>query len=156
MPGKRSPRAVGSFLTRPAVDALLAPPAQRTWSGRREHAFFLTAGQTGLRLSELTGLQQQAVTRGTGAHLRVVGQGRTERCTPLSKQTVAVLHAWRREPARGDTHPLFPNARGGCLRADGVPYILAKHPAVASQTCPSLQQKRVTPPVLRHTMAMAR
>jgi len=154
IPGKRYPRAVVSFLTRPEVDALLATPDQRTWSGRRDHAFLLTAVQTGLRLSELTGLQQQDVTLGTGAHLRVVGKGRKERCTPLSQQTVAVLQAWLREPARGDTHTLFPNARGGRLSADGVQYILAKHTAVACQTCPSLQQKRVTPHVLRHTMAM--
>ena len=154
IPGKRYTRAVVSFLTRPEVDALLATPDQRTWSGRRDHAFLLTAVQTGLRLSELTGLQQQDVTLGTGAHLRVVGKGRKERCTPLSKQTVAVLQAWLREPARGDTHTLFPNARGGRLSADGVQYILAKHTAVACQTCPSLQQKRVTPHVLRHTMAM--
>jgi len=154
IPGKRYTRAVVSFLTRPEVDALLATPDQRTWSGRRDHAFLLTAVQTGLRLSELTGLQQQDVTLGTGAHLRVVGKGRKERCTPLSKQTVAVLQAWLREPARGDTPTLFPNARGGRLSADGVQYILAKHTAIACQTCPSLQQKRVTPHVLRHTMAM--
>jgi len=154
IPGKRYPRAVVSFLTRPEVAALLATPDQRTWSGRRDHAFLLTAVQTGLRLSELTGLQQQDVTLGTGAHLRVVGKGRKERCTPLSKQTVAVLQAWLREPARGDTHTLFPNARGGRLSADGVQDILAKHTAVACQTCPSLQQKRVTPHVLRHPMAM--
>jgi len=154
IPGKRHTRALVHFLTRLEVDALLAAPDQRTWSGRRDHAFLLTAVQTGLRLSELTGLQQPDVTLGTGAHLRVVGKGRKERCTPLSKQTVAVLHAWLREPARGDTHTLFPNARGGRLSADGVQYIVAKHTAVAGQTCPSLQQKRVTPHVLRHTTAM--
>jgi site-specific recombinase XerD len=154
LPGKRYTRAVVSCLTRPEVDARLATPDQRTWAGRREHAVLLTAVQTGWRWSELTGLQQQDVTLGTGAHLRVVGKGRKERCTPLSKQTVAVLQAWLREPARGDTHTLFPNARGGRRSADGVQYILAKHTAVACQTCPSLQQKRVTPHVLRHTMAM--
>jgi site-specific recombinase XerD len=154
IPGKRHTRALVHFLTRLEVDALLAAPDQRTWAGRRDHAFLLTAVQTGLRLSELTGLQQPDVTLGTGAHLRVVGKGRKERCTPLSKQTVAVLHAWLREPARGDTHTLFPNARGGRLSADGVQYIVAKHTAVAGQTCPSLQQKRVTPHVLRHTTAM--
>ena len=154
IPGKRHTRALVHFLTRPEVDALLAAPDQRTWSGRRDHALLLTAVQTGLRLSELTGLHQQDVTLGTGAHLRVVGKGRKERCTPLSKPTMAVLKAWLCEPARGDTHILFPNARGGCLSADGVQYILAKHTAVACQTCPSLQQKRVTPHVLRHTTAM--
>ena len=154
IPGKRYTRAVVSFLTRPEVDALLATPDQRTWSGRRDHAFLLTAVQTGLRLSELTGLQQQDVTLGTGAHLRVVGKGRKERCTPLSKQTVAVVQAWLRAPARGATHTLFPNARGGRRSADGVQDILAQQTAVACQTCPSLQQKRVTPHVLRHPMAM--
>jgi site-specific recombinase XerD len=154
IPGKRHTRALVHFLTRPEVDALLAAPDQRTWSGRRDHAFLLTAVQTGLRLSELTGLQQHDVILGTGAHLRVEGKGRKERCTPLSKQTVAVLYAWLREPARGDMHTLFPNARGGRLSADGVQYIVAKHTAVAGQTCPSLQQKRVTPHVLRHTTAM--
>jgi len=109
---------------------------------------------TGVRVSELTGLHPQDVTLGTGAHLRVVGKGRQERGTPLSKPTVAVLNAWLREPARGDTHILCPNARGGCLSADGVQYILAQHTAVACQTCPSLQQQRVTPHVLRHTTAM--
>ncbi len=154
IPGKRYTRALVHFLTRPEVDAWLAAPDQRTWSGRRDPACLLTAGQTGLRLSALTGLQQPDVTLGTGAHLRVVGKGRKERCTPLSTQTVAVLHAWLREPARGDTQTLFPNARGGRLSADGVQYIVAKHPAVAGQTCPSLQQQRVTPHVLRHTTAM--
>lgn len=154
IPGKRHPRALVHFLTRPEVDALLAAPDQRTWSGRRDHALLLTAVQTGLRVSELTGLHQQDVTLGTGAHLHVMGKGRKERCTPLSKQTVAVLTAWLREPARGSLHLLFPNVRGGRLSTDGVQYILAKHTTVACQTCPSLQQKRVTPHVLRHTTAM--
>jgi site-specific recombinase XerD len=116
--------------------------------------FLRASVQTGLRLSELTGIERQDVTLGAGAHIRVVGKGRKERCVPLTKQTVAVLQAWLREPVRGDTQNLFPNARGGRLSADGVQYLLAKHTAVACLTCPSLQQKRVTPHVLRHTMAM--
>lgn len=154
IPGKRHIRTLIHFLTRPEVEALLAAPNQRTWSGRRDHALLLVAVQTGLRLSELTGIERQDVTLGTGAHIRVVGKGRKERCVPLTKQTVAVLQAWLREPVRGNTQTLFPNARGGHLSADGVQYLLAKHAAVACKTCPSLQQKRVTPHVLRHTMAM--
>jgi site-specific recombinase XerD len=154
IPGKRHIRTLVHFLTRPEVEALLAAPDQHRWSGRRDHALLLVAVQTGLRLSELTGIERQDVTLGTGAHIRVVGKGRKERCVPLTKQTVAVLHAWLREPVRGNTQTLFPNARGGRLSADGVQYLLAKHTAVACKTCPSLQQKRVTPHVLRHTMAM--
>jgi site-specific recombinase XerD len=154
IPGKRHTRSLVQFLTRPEVNALLEAPDQRLWSGRRDHAFLLVAVQTGLRLSEMTGLQRPDVMLGTGAHLRVVGKGRKERCVPLTKQSVAVLKAWLREPARGDSQALFPNARGGRLSADGVQYLLAKHTKVACQVCPTLQQKRVTPHVLRHTMAM--
>lgn len=154
IPGKRHTRALVHFLTRPEVDALLDAPDQRTWSGRRDHAFLLVAVQTGLRVSEMTGLQQGDVSLATGAHIRVVGKGRKERCTPLTKQTVAVLKAWLRDSARADTQTLFPNARGGRLSADGVQFILAKHTAAACERCPSLRQKRVTPHVLRHTAAM--
>ena len=31
---------------------------------------------------------------GTGSHVRVIGKGRKERCTPLSKATRTVLAAW--------------------------------------------------------------
>ena len=154
IPGKRHPRALVHFLTRPEAEALLAAPDQHIWAGRRDHAFLLIALQTGLRLSEMTGLQRQDVLLGTGAHIRVVGKGRKERCTPLTKQTVAVLKAWLQEPSKSDKQPLFPNARGGRLSADGVQYILAKHTALACIECPSLAQKRVTPHVLRHTTAM--
>jgi len=154
IPGKRHERALVHFLTRPEAEALLAAPDQRIWAGRRDHAFLLIALQTGLRLSEMTGLQRQDVLLGTGAHIRVIGKGRKERCTPLTKQTVAVLKAWLQEPAKSDKQPLFPNARGGRLSADGVQYILAKHTALARIACPSLAQKRVTPHVLRHTTAM--
>jgi site-specific recombinase XerD len=154
MPSKRYARRLITFLTRPEIDALLAAPDQRTWGGRRDHAFVLLAVQTGLRVSEMTGLQRPDVSLGPGAHVRCVGKGRKERCTPLTKQTIAVLHAWIREPARMQTETLFPNARGGRLSADGVHYLLAKHTAVARHACPSLAHKRVTPHVLRHTAAM--
>lgn len=154
MPSKRYVRRLVTFLTRPEVDALLASPDQSTWSGRRDHAILLLAVQTGLRVSEITGLQRQDVSLATGAHVRCLGKGRKERCTPLTKQTVAVLQAWMRESARKQTDTLFPSARGGRLSADAVQYLLAKHIAVARKACPSLQRKRVTPHVLRHTMAM--
>ena len=110
--------------------------------------------QTGLRLSELTSLQHKYSHVGTGAHVRVIGKGRKERCTPLSKNTRAVLAAWVREPPLAPAQPLFPNARGGRLSSHGVQYLLAKHVAVASDVCPSLKRKRVSPHVLRHTTAM--
>ena len=76
IPSKRFTRTLIHFLTPPEVDALLAAPDQGTWSGRRDHAFLLVAVQTGLRLSEMTGLNRDDVVLGTGAHVRVIGKGR--------------------------------------------------------------------------------
>lgn len=154
IPSKRFTRNLVQFLTRPEVEALLAAPDRHTWSGRRDHAFILAAVQTGLRLSEMTGLKRTDLILGTGAHIRVVGKGRKERCTPVAKSTLAVLKAWLREPQRGDGEVLFPSAKGERLSVHGVQYLLNKHRATASRLCPSLKQKRVTVHRLRHTMAM--
>jgi site-specific recombinase XerD len=154
IPSKRFTRTLVPFLTRPEVDALLVAPDQRTWSGRRDHAFLLVAVQTGLRLSEMTGLKREDLILGSGAHVRVIGKGRKERCTPIAKPTLAVLNAWLRERQRGDGQVLFPSAKGERLSVHGVQYLLNKHRLTAFRSCPSLQQKRVTVHRLRHTMAM--
>lgn len=154
IPSQRFSRAQVGFLTHPEVQALLDAPDRQTWSGRRDHAFLLLAVQTGLRLSELTGLRREALALDTGAHVRVLGKGRKERVTPLSKNTVNVLRAWVREiPGQGQAI-VFPSARGHPLSADGVQYLLTKHATSASKTCASLRNRRITPHMLRHTMAM--
>jgi site-specific recombinase XerD len=154
IPNKRFTRTLVPFLTRPEVDALLAAPDQRTWSGRRDHAFILLAVQTGLRLSEMTGLKRQDIFLGTGGHVRVIGKGRKERCTPIARSTLAVLKVWLREPQRGHEEVLFPSLQGDRLSVHGVQYLLNKHRVTASSWCPSLQNKRVTVHRLRHTIAM--
>ena len=154
IPSKRFTRNLVSFLSRSEVNALLAAPDCATWSGRRDHAFILTAVQTGLRLSEITGLKREDIIFGTGAHVRVIGKGRKERCIPLAKTTFAVVKAWLLEPQRGVDNIVFPSARGKQLSVHGVQYLLNKHRIAASETCPSLKEKRITIHRLRHTMAM--
>ena len=154
VPSKRQSRPMVNFLLREEIEALLAAPDQRTWNGRRDHALLSLAVQTGLRLSELTSLDRQSIVLNTGAHVRCHGKGRKERCTPLTRQTVATLKAWLKEPARGNTHALFPNLHGGRLSSDAVQYLLGKYVVIARQRCPSLRQKRVTPHCLRHSSAM--
>ncbi|MET7952011.1 tyrosine-type recombinase/integrase [Micromonospora sp. NPDC005324] len=59
-----------SFLTADEVDALLAAPnASRRWEGRRDRALITLAVQTGLRLSELIGLNNSDVQLDAGAHV---------------------------------------------------------------------------------------
>ena len=59
IPQRRHDRAIVSYLTSPETDALLAAPDRTTWYGRRDHALLLTTVQTGLRVSEVTGLTIQ-------------------------------------------------------------------------------------------------
>jgi site-specific recombinase XerD len=154
IPPKRYARRLVGFLSRPEAEALLQAPNLTTWAGRRDRMLILTALQTGLRLSEMIALKREDLTLKTGAHLRVLGKGRKERCTPLAKRTVTLLREWIKEPALGNEGLLFTNARGGRLSPDGVQYIVTKHVVAASAACPSLAEKRVSPHIFRHTAAM--
>jgi Phage integrase family/NAD(P)-binding Rossmann-like domain len=126
-----------------------------TWNtSRGQHTLLLVAAQTGLRLSELIGLDRDAVHLGAGAHVRCIGKGRKERTTPLTTLARRALQAWLKEPVRKGATALFPNVHGGRLSADSIQSLLAKHVRVASESCPSLKSKRVSPHVLRHSSAM--
>lgn len=154
IPSKRHDKRQVHFLTRPEIEAILAEPDQSTWLGRRDRTLLLVAAQTGLRLSELTGLDRQAVHLGIGAHVRCIGKGRKERTTPLTAMARRVLRAWLKEPARRGATTLFPNMHGERLSADSIQALLAKHVRAAGAKCPSLAKKRVSPHVLRHSAAM--
>ena len=153
-PSKRYDRTPIAFLTDVEIDALLAAPDPHTWAGRRDRTLLLLAVQTGLRVSELSGLCWQDITLGTGAHVRCQGKGRKERCTPLRKDAIDALRAWQREEQSRPEKPVFPSTRGGSLSADGVQHLLARHVAQARKHCASLRKKRVSPHVLRHAAAM--
>jgi integrase/recombinase XerD len=155
IPSKRFDRRQVTFLSRPEIEAILAAPDTKTWTGRRDHALLTIAVQTGLRVSELTALRRGDVVLGAGAHVRCVGKGRKERCTPLTKQSARTLRAWLVELDVEVSALVFPSARGIRLSRDGVQYILGKHAAAGRKRCASLGTKRITPHVLRHTTAMA-
>jgi site-specific recombinase XerD len=154
IPEKRFDSALICFLTRPEVDALLASPDRSTWTGRRDHALLLLAVQTGLRVSELGALRCQDVVLGPANHVRCLGKGRKERCTPLTQPTPAVLRTWLRERDGQPTSPLFPSRSGDALTRGAIWRRVLKHATSAGERCPSLATKHVTPHVLRHTAAM--
>lgn len=154
IPPKRFDKALVTWLTEPELGALLAAPGTATWAGRRDHAVLTLAAQTGLRVSELTGLTLADVHLGTGPHVSCHGKGRKQRITPLDKTTVTVLRAWLAERRGDPAQPLFPNRTGGQLSRDAVEKRLAQHTAAAAGECPSLKAKNVTAHTLRHTAAM--
>ena len=154
IPPKRFDRALVTWLTEPELAALLAAPDRSTWTGRRDHALILLAAQTGLRVSELTGLTSGDVHLGTGAHISCLGKGRKQRITPLTTGTVAVLRTWLAERAGHPDQPLFPARAGGRLSRDAVERRIDKHTTAAAARCPSLNANRITAHTLRHTAAM--
>jgi integrase/recombinase XerD len=154
IPPARFDKTVMSFLTCGEAEALLAAPDRSRWVGRRDHALLAVAIQTGLRVSELTGLTRSDVHLGTGPHIRCLGKGRKERCTPLTSQVVKVLRAWLDELGGGPADPLFPTSRRRPLSRDAVQLLVARHTRTAARACPALQAKGITPHTLRHTAAM--
>jgi integrase/recombinase XerD len=154
IPPKRCDKALVTYLTEPELAALLAAPDRSTWAGRRDHALILLAAQTGLRISELTGLTIGDIHLGTGAHVSCTGKGRKQRITPLTTTTVAVLRTWLAERGGQPEQPLFPNRTSGQLSHDAIEHRLAKHTAAAAAHCPSLNAKTITAHTLRHTAAM--
>ena len=76
IPQKRFDKAIVAFLEPKEVEVLLAAPDRGRWEGRRDHALIALAVQTGLRLSELIGLNCADVMLGTGSHVRCTGKGR--------------------------------------------------------------------------------
>jgi integrase/recombinase XerD len=154
IPNKRQVRRPIEFLNRPEIEALVAAPNLSTWIGRRDRTLLLLALQTGLRVSELIGLNCQDVVLGTGAHVRCLGKGRKQRCTPLRPDAAVALRAWLRECRGLPENPLFPSVRGSRLSRDAVERLTTKHVKLAAQTCPSLKRKKVSPHVLRHSSAM--
>jgi site-specific recombinase XerD len=160
VPQKRSDKAQVSFLEPDEVDALLAAPDGSRWEGRRDHALLALALQTGLRLSELTGLGCGDVELGTGAHVRCDGKGRKQRCVPLTSANVAILRAWCRERRGLHDDPLFPTRTGRRLSDDAVAARVALYKDLAAERCPSLAAKRAdtprAPAHLRHDPAARR
>jgi site-specific recombinase XerD len=154
IPQKRFDKTDVSFLEPEEVDALLAAPDTNRWAGRRDRALMALAVQTGLRLSELTGIKCGDVELGDGPHVRCTGKGRKQRCVPLTAATVRTLRVWLHERRGLRDEPLFPTLTGRRLSDDAVEARFSTYKVIAAERCPSLREKRLTPHVLRHTCAM--
>lgn len=155
IPAKRFDKPIVAFLSAAEIDALIDAPDLTRWEGRRDRALLLVAAQTGLRVSELTGLDCGDATLGTGANVRCEGKGRKHRAVPLTTATAAVLDVWVAERAGRRDEPLFPTRTGRRLSSDAVERLVAKHAVTAAARCPSLRPDKVHPHTLRHSAAMS-
>ena len=154
IPMKRFELPAVVFLSQEEITALLKASDLTTWSGRRDQALFTTLYNTGARVSEIIGARISDLVLDSAASLNLHGKGRKERAIPLWKSTVQCLKHWLNENTADAHRPLFPDARGLQLSRSGVEYRLRLAKQSASESCPSLAAKRISPHILRHTTAM--
>ncbi len=143
---KRVPQA----LSEPEMAAFLDALPEEPFLALRNKAAFELLYATGLRVSELAGLNRDDLRPGERL-LRVMGKGRKERIVPFHAAAGALLGRYlaerqRRFPAAGDA--VLVNARGGRLSARSLERILA-------QTFRQLSSSatRVHPHLFRHSFA---
>ena len=153
IPFKKTVSGLVHYLQMEEVQAILDAPDPTTRLGIRDRAMLYVAVCAGLRASEIVGLRINDLALNP-VSIFIRGKGRKERSLPLWKETATALRAWL--AIRGDRSvpELFVNSRGQQLSRWGVAYILNKHVTKASQVCPSLLKKTVSPHVIRHTCAM--
>ena len=155
IPHKRADKPLVDWLDRPEMQAILDAPYTGTVAGLRDRAMLHLCYAAGLRVSELIALTIDSLSSPQLESIRVLGKGRRDRELPLWKETRTVLNEWLDVRPPVNNRYLFLNARGRALSPDGFAYILKQHAVTAAQTLPSLNDKRVTPHVLRHSAAMA-
>ena len=129
----RVPQGIPKALTEPEVEALLGAVTGDDPTARRDRAILETLYGTGLRISELVGLDLGAVDLEDG-FLRAFGKGAKERIVPVGHTAAAAIEAWlparaavlaRARRDRADADALFINPRGGRLTRQGCWKIVA-------------------------------
>ena len=134
------------------VDALIAAPDCSKPQGIRDVAMLELLYASGMRISELIGLDVEDVHLTMG-FVRVFGKGGKERIVPLGRGALSALSKYL-ERARYElqgsypkTNALFINQRGKRLTRQGCWKLIKQHAQQANI------QKELTPHVLRHSFA---
>jgi integrase/recombinase XerD len=151
VPHPRLPRSLPRPLPVDDVRRLLEAPDPTTPAGLRDRAILELLYGSGLRISELTGLDVDDIDV-ESASLRVLGKGGKEREVPLgsfaSSAVTAYLTRGRPALASGASRgALFLNARGGRLSRQSCARSLTRYVRLAGI------DRRVTLHTLRHSFA---
>jgi len=154
---KRLPKAI----TVEQIEKLLATPSDRDVLGLRDRAMLETLYSTGIRVSELVGLNIDDLDE-TGEALHVRGKGKKERIVPLGTHALAAVQnyvamvksdprcaAWWAADAgkTAGSRPLFVNKHGQRLSSRSVRRKLDKY-LISAGLDPD-----ISPHTLRHSFA---
>jgi len=166
-------QTIPTHLSEPEMARLIEMPSTADPLGRRDRAILELFYASGLRLSELVGIDLEDLNL-SGRMVRVMGKGGKERLLPFNQSALAALRAWladragilaaRQARARQRTavaprktvagarqkaprDPLFLNARGSRLTGRSVDRMLRRYVAQCST------RLGISPHALRHSFA---
>jgi site-specific recombinase XerD len=153
VPFKRFQRNELCYLEKPEMDALLAVPDRSALLGRRDYALILFMYNSGARASETASLRIENLHlhSNTMSDVEICGKGRKTRRCPLWPATATELLALTRN--RSPDAPVFLNHRGQVITRHGIHRLIGRYARKATDLCPSLARKRISPHVIRHTTA---
>ena len=151
---------VPAYLSVDEMSRLLDMPDTSEPLGRRDRAILELFYASGLRLSELVGLDLDDMNL-TARMVRVMGKGSKERLVPFNETTRKTIRAWLDDRAtlrmtaaraqspkpRAEKEPLFVNSRGGRLTGRSVQRLVARYVAGCST------RFGISPHALRHSFA---
>jgi integrase/recombinase XerC len=149
----RSPkneRRLPSILQQDEVRRLIeVAPDDPSAAAARDRAIFETLYSTGLRVSELVGLDWRDIDEELGMVMVRSGKGNKDRLVPVGEPALDALKAWRRAMpiAWEPDGPVIVNLRGGRLTTRSVELILQRRIATAGLSA------GITPHGLRHCFA---
>jgi site-specific recombinase XerD len=148
--GPKRERRLPSFLSQEQIDTLIAAADHDTSGGLRDRAILELLYASGLRVSEVVGLEvssvdlreRTALVRGKGAKERVVVMG-----DPAARAVERYLSDGRPHLVSGREGALFLNRDGGRFSQRAVQIMVRKHALAAGI------DRSVHPHLLRHTFA---
>lgn len=144
-------RALPKTLNEEDVDSLLNAPDIATSLGLRDRVLFEVLYATGLRVSELVGLQLIQVNMQQGV-VRVTGKGNKERLVPLGEESLNWLEKYlttaRLELLKGKVvDELFVTNRGGGMTRHAFWHLIKRYAKKAEISAD------ISPHTLRHAFA---
>ena len=145
IPYPRLEKLLPKFLSEEVMQEFIDRMPDDTFLNARDKAIMELLYSTGIRISELTGLDEDDVDL-IGGMVKVRGKGKKERIAPLGKSAERALIRYAGMRSAGE-RAFFVNRSGTRLQARGVRLILNKWAKTLAV------REKVTPHVFRHSFA---